>query len=56
MISDSGAVKEPNHEKKCNNNYPKNRQYENSAVSMSMSVFIVHFGGAFLNVCKNYLN
>lgn len=47
MLSDRGVMKEPNHEKKCNNDYSKNRQHENSAGSMSMSVFIVHFCAAF---------
>jgi hypothetical protein len=46
MLPDSGVVKEPNHEKKCNNDNPKNRQYENPAGSMSVSAFIIHFGAA----------
>ena len=43
-------VEEPNHEKKCNDDYPQNRQYENSTISMSMSVFIVHFRGGSLDI------
>jgi len=39
-------VEEPSREKKCNDDYPQNRQNENSADSTSMSVFIVHLGGA----------
>lgn len=50
MLPNGMAVKEPNHEKKCDSDYPKNRQYENSAGSTSMSVFIVHFGEAFYSL------
>jgi len=50
VLPDSGGVKEPNREKKCNNDYRQNGRYENSACSMSMSVFIVHFAGGCLNI------
>jgi hypothetical protein len=33
--------------KKCNIDYSQNGQDENATESMRMSVFIVHFGGAF---------